>query len=91
MDTASKPQTSVVALLAAEIGEFITVAEAAEILRVTRQTTYNLVDAGAFGEVVRVGRAIRIPIAAFRSYALTGRAAVQTEAAQISDATVVRA
>lgn len=75
MDTASKTSTSVAALLAAEIGEFITVAEAAEILRVTRQTIYNLANDGAFGPVVRIKRSIRIPAAAFRAYASPSTAA----------------
>ena len=68
MDTASEPRTSVAAQLAAEIGDFITVAEAAAILRVTKQTILNLIDDGAFGPVVRAGRAIRIPVAGFRAY-----------------------
>lgn len=69
MDTASDTTTSVAALLAAEIGEFITAAEAAAILRVTKQTIYNLCDSGAFGPVIRVGRGRRIPAAGFRAYA----------------------
>lgn len=75
MDTASDTPTSVAALLAAEIGEFITVAEAAAMLRVTRQTIYNLANGGAFGPVVRIGRAIRIPAGAFRAYASPSTAA----------------
>lgn len=75
MDTASEPRTSVAALLAAEIGEFITAAEAAEILRVTKQTIYNMCDDGAFGDVVRVGRGIRIPASGFRAYASPSKAA----------------
>lgn len=73
-DTASDTRPSAAALLAAEIGELITVAEAAKILRVTRQTIYNLVDAGEFGETVRVGRQIRIPVAGFRRH-MAGRTA----------------
>lgn len=68
MDTASQTPTKAAALLAAEIGEFITVAEAAALLRVADTTVYGLVAEGAFGEVVRVGRAIRIPVAGFRAY-----------------------
>lgn len=75
MDTASKTSTSVAALLAAEIGEFITVAEAAEILRVTKQTICTLANDGAFGPVVRIGRMIRIPAAGFRAYASPSTAA----------------
>jgi excisionase family DNA binding protein len=68
MDTVSETPTQTAALLAAEIGPFITVAEAAGILRVTKTTIYTLVDDGVFGDVVRVGRVIRIPVAAFRAY-----------------------
>ena len=68
MDTVSDTRTTVATLLS-EIGEFITPAEAAGLLRVTKTTIYGLVDAGAFGPVVRVGRGIRIPVAGFRAYA----------------------
>lgn len=75
MDTASQTTTKAAALLAAEIGEFITVGEAAALLRVADTTVYGLVAAGAFGEVGRIGRAIRIPVAGFRSFMATFLAA----------------
>lgn len=75
MSFASQTSTAVAAQLAAEVGEFITVAEIAALLRVTKPTVYALVDAGAFGEVVRIGRAIRVPVAGFRAYMTTLRAA----------------
>lgn len=68
MDTASETRPQTAALLAAEIGEFITVAEAARMLRVTKTTIYTLIGEGAFGDVVRVGRVIRIPVAGFRAF-----------------------
>lgn len=75
MDTASETRPQTAALLAAEIGEFITVAEAAAILRVTKTTIYTLIGLGAFGEIVRIGRVIRIPVAAFRAYVTAPTAA----------------
>jgi excisionase family DNA binding protein len=75
MDTASQTPTKAAALLAAEIGEFITVAEAAKLLRVADTTIYGLVADGAFGKVGRVGRTIRIPVAGFRAYMTTFMAA----------------
>lgn len=75
MDTTRDTRVSAAALLADEIGEVITVAEGAALLRVTRQTIYNLADAGEFGEVIRIGRAIRIPVQGFRSYVLANRTA----------------
>jgi excisionase family DNA binding protein len=40
---------------------FLTIVEAAMILRVSKQTVYRLVRAGDL-EAVRVGRSVRIPI-----------------------------
>lgn len=75
MSFASQTSTPVAAQLAVEVGEFLTVAEIAALLRVTKPTVYGLVESGAFGEVVRVGRAIRIPVAGFRTYMTSLRAA----------------
>ena len=40
---------------------FLTIVEAATILRVSKQTVYRLVRAGDL-EAVRVGRSVRIPV-----------------------------
>lgn len=68
MDTASSTRTAATQQLAAEIGEFVTVAEVAEMFRVTDNTIYGLAEEGAFGEVIRIGRAIRIPVAGVRTF-----------------------
>ncbi len=75
MDTVSETRTLAAAQLAAEIGDLLTVAETAGILRVTKTTIYGLVASGELGDVVRIGRAIRIPANHVRAYLVTPAAA----------------
>jgi excisionase family DNA binding protein len=51
---------------------FLTIFEAAKILRVSKQTVYRLVRAGDL-EAIRVGRSFRIPERAVRPQALGRR------------------
>lgn len=47
--------------------EFLTVAEAAEVMRVSKMTVYRLIHKGEV-EAVRAGRSFRIPAAPLRAY-----------------------
>lgn len=61
-------QTTVEAM-AAEVGDLLTVAEAARIVRVSPVTIYEAVSEGRIKDVIRVGRrGIRIPAQSFRDY-----------------------
>ncbi|WJZ16999.1 helix-turn-helix domain-containing protein [Corynebacterium guangdongense] len=48
-------------------GSFLTVAEVAEIMRVSKMTVYRLIHAGELASV-RVGRSFRVPEKAVKDY-----------------------
>lgn len=48
-------------------GSFLTVAEVAEIMRVSKMTVYRLIHAGDLASV-RVGRSFRVPEKAVKDY-----------------------
>ncbi|HZK32305.1 MAG TPA: helix-turn-helix domain-containing protein [Corynebacterium sp.] len=48
-------------------GKFLTVAEVAEIMRVSKMTVYRLIHAGELASV-RVGRSFRVPEKAVKDY-----------------------
>lgn len=50
-----------------EKGNFLTVAEVAEIMRVSKMTVYRLIHAGELASV-RVGRSFRVPEKAVKAY-----------------------
>lgn len=49
--------------------EMLTINQAADLLKVTRQHVYTLINRGEFGEVVRLGpQSLRIPVSSYRAY-----------------------
>ncbi|MFI6534167.1 helix-turn-helix transcriptional regulator [Nonomuraea sp. NPDC050547] len=48
--------------------KYLTVAEIAAQLRVAPMTIYRYVEEGAFPGSIRVGRSIRVPVAAYEAY-----------------------
>lgn len=57
--------------MAAELGEFLTVPEAASLLRVGEYVIYRAIKGGRIAGVKRVGtrKGLRIPVDSFRTYA----------------------
>jgi excisionase family DNA binding protein len=62
---------------------FLTVAEVALIMRVSKMTVYRLVQSGEL-EAIRVGRSFRIPEAAVNQYLRASFTATGTEALELS-------
>lgn len=54
----------------ADLGDVLTVAEAAKKIRVTPATVYNAIHAGEINDVICVGkkRGLRIPVTAWNEY-----------------------
>lgn len=59
--------------------EFLTVAEIADRLRVSKMTIHRAIDAGEFPGAIRVGRSIRVPQAAYEAY-VAGSVITSTDA-----------
>lgn len=61
--------------MAAEVGDLLTVAEAARIVRVSEVTIYQAVENGEIENVIRIGtrRGMRIPVQSFRTYVQSRR------------------
>lgn len=69
MDGAGKPTEVGVAARPAPVGEmrFLTVAEVAALMRVSKMTVYRMVHGGTL-PAVRVGRSYRVPESAVHDY-----------------------
>jgi excisionase family DNA binding protein len=67
--------------IAEEIGDLLTVSEAAAIVRCPAVTIYRAIDEGQIKDVIRLGeqRGIRIPVDSFREYIKTRRIATSPD------------
>lgn len=65
---------------------FLTVAEVAEVMRVSKMTVYRLLHSGEM-PAVRVGRSFRVPQDALDHYLATAQFDVETEAEGPGDGT----
>lgn len=63
--------------------KFLTLAETAAVARVSKRTVERLVKSGAL-EVVRFGRAVRVPIAALAQFSVPQQQNPESQPEQIS-------